>query len=683
MKKFKLLSLSLILAYLLATLLFSTLGSASTGWSQIYQSGPYDSLIPYSVIQTSDGGYAAAVFAYTKWMNYSGLSPRLEGQYELWLIKFDSTGNRQWIKKFTEIPDPSWPYYRLLGDGPYTLVQTQDGGYAISGTAAGSVFLLMKLDMSGNLQWGKTYLPSPVADSGYSFDHEYSMILTRDGGFALAGSTEAFSSVTNGGMDFWLLKLDSDGNEHWNQTYNCGTYTNPSGDVYPRNDEARSVIQTSDGGYAIAGQTASGSGLTTTYEMWLVKTDTSGGEQWNKLYEGSNMPGAEYRVIQTSDGGYALAGTEPKTSDESDVILFGDPARNSDFYLIKTDSSGAVQWRNSYGDKYADFACSEVQLNDGGFAIAGSITENNKGPVSRDLGLVRVDSSGNQLWSKLFNAKENATMNTKSNEWAYSMCRTYDGGYAIAGNTVAGWDGSHVDVFLIKTETLEQPLATPSSTPIPSPSSSNPASTSVPSPLVVTSVSGTLEMLTPQQNNDAWTQVTNGAKLTEGTKIQTSKNSATLKFSQTTTLEMQPKTLIDIQNLEEKYTNFLLQSGEFTGEVATLPAGSSIDVEMSQAIATIKGTIFTVTENGTESRLSVQEGLVSFKSKADGRTVNVSAGQNATATPAGLTQTPSNQQTGQIPTSTLITAVIVVVVVAVISSVTYIAIKRRHSKENN
>ena len=75
------------------------------------------------------------------------------------------------------------------------------------------------------------------------------MIQTNDGGFALAGSTE----TSEGGKDFWLVKTDSKGNAQWNQTYNSGTYKDSLGNEYPREDEAKSIIQTRDGGYALAG----------------------------------------------------------------------------------------------------------------------------------------------------------------------------------------------------------------------------------------------------------------------------------------------------------------------------------------------------------------------------------------------------------------------------------------------
>ena len=586
-----------VLSSLVVSVFLTQTSVASTGWSQIYEGDGYDALFPYSVIQTSEGGYAMAVFADTKHIA-EGSSWRLEEQWELWLVKSDSSGNMQW-KQIYGTANP------LAYGGPYMVVQTADGGYAIGGTANGNVWWLIKTDYSGRLQWNKTFTYSEDGDSSDSFGLVYSMVSTKDLGFAFAGAANILS--TGGTADFCLLKVDSAGNVQWKKTYDGGTYQEPSGNVVNLEDEAYSIVQTSDSGYALAGRSKSYDSA----DFWLVKTDSLGNEQWNRKYAEPYLAGGNHflevthKVVQTSDGGYALAGSEEKSSEDND------------FYLIKVDSTGNVQWRKTYGEKYIDVPGSVVQLSDGGFALGGTITEaGTAGPISKDLAIVRTDLSGNQLWTKEYNAKENDAYGTKSEDFAYSMCRTSDGAYVIAGTTVNGWDGSHVDIFLIKTETLE-------------------AITQTTPPLLLGDVTGQVEVQTPGQ--DSWVQAVKGTSLTAGTKIKTSEASgASFTLAETTTLQMNPNTLIEVQTSTVNSQRLQLLQGGFTATVRNLPEGAMLAVELSQAEATVKGTVFTVTENSSESKLTVQEGVVTFTSKTNGASVDVTAGQSVTATATGI-----------------------------------------------
>jgi len=160
-----------------------------------------------------------------------------------------------------------------------------------------------------NATWDKAY-------GGIDGDGASSVVQTSDGGYAIAGYTASFSFSS---LDFWLAKTDASGNALWNKTYG-GTL----------DDHAYSVVQTFDGGYAIAGHTRSfGAGG---YEFWLVKTDANGNSLWNKTYGGIGDDRA-YSVVETSDGGYALAGQ---------TTSYG--AGNTDFWLVKTDVSGIPEF---------------------------------------------------------------------------------------------------------------------------------------------------------------------------------------------------------------------------------------------------------------------------------------------------------------------------------------------------
>ncbi len=620
-----------ILSVLVILMFLVQAGVASSGWSQIVEGDGYDALFPHSVIQTSDGGYVMAVFADTKRIA-EGSSWMLEEQYELWLVKTDSSGVVQWKQVCGTEPTVSGEVY--------TVVQTNDGGYAVGGYAMGNAWWLIKTDSSGRTQWDKTYTNNEGGDPSNSFSHAYSMILTKDGGFALAGAAHQVSS--GGTADFCLLKVDSAGNMQWTKTYDGGTYREASGTLVNTEDEAYSVVQTSDGGFALSGQSKGSE----TSDFWLVKTDSLGKMQWNTKYWEPYLPGGRHflevthKAIQTSDGGYALTGSEEKSVDDND------------FYLIKVDSSGGMQWRKTYGAKYLDVPCAVVQLSDSGFAIGGTVTEVGKtDPVSKDFGIVRTDSSGNQLWFKEYNAKINDTLGgLKSEEFAYAMSRTQDGAYVIAGTTQNAWDGSHVDIFLVKSETLETPLDTTPTTSL-------------------GEVTGKLDLQAIGQ--DSWTQAVNGASLTEGMKIRTAESDfASFTLSETATLQLNPRTLIEVKASTGNSQRLQLVQGEFKATVRDLPAGATFSVEMSQAEVTVKGTVFTVTENGSESKLTVQDGVVTFTSKTNGASVDVAAGQSATATANGL----GDAEQGGVP------YVVVVVVVALVALLAVTVWMRRRRK---
>jgi len=360
-----------------------------TEWTQTYGGPNADG--GSSVVQTGDGGYAIA-----------GMTDSFgAGSLDFWLVKTDASGNMQWNQT----------YGGPIRDEAYSMVQTVDGGYAIAGGTesfgAGAYdFWLVKTDASGNVQWNQTY-------GGVNGDWGYSMVQTSDGGYAMAGGTEIIDAG-RWDVDFWLVKTDASGNVLWNATYG-GT----------GNDWALSMVQTSEGGYAMAGWTNSfGAGSD---DFWLVKTDASGNVQWNQTYGGTGGDNA-WSLVQTSDGGYAMVGT---------THSFG--VVQGDFYLVKTDPAGNMQWNQTYGGKYWDWPYSVVQTVDGGYAMVGYTTS--FGTIG-DFWLVKTDASGNVQW--------NQTYGGAGYDTPHSIIQTSDGGYALTGDTNSfSGDGSY-EVWLIK-----------------------------------------------------------------------------------------------------------------------------------------------------------------------------------------------------------------------------------------
>ncbi len=194
------------------------------------------------------------------------------------------------------------------------------------------------------------------------------------------------------------------------------------------NDEwASSVQQTSDGGYIMAGRTRSfGAG---NLDIFLIKTDEFGNLQWAKAYGGTGHDLA-FSVQQTSDGGYIVAGL---------THSFG--AGNGDFFVVKTDANGNIQWVKAYGGTGADTAWSVQQTSDGGYVVAGYTRS--FGASNLDIFLIKTDEFGNVQWAKTYGGT--------NDDRAYSVQQTSDGGYILAGETRSfGAGGS--DIFLIKTD---------------------------------------------------------------------------------------------------------------------------------------------------------------------------------------------------------------------------------------
>jgi hypothetical protein len=434
-----------------------------------------DYLMQPSVAQTLDGGYIIAVSANLRRVDNVGYEGHFATSYELQIIKTDSSGAVQWKNSYPTVDDPNHetPSINTYGE-QYSIVQTYDQGYVIAGGFQN--FWLFKINSQGSVLWSKTY----TLDESQGNSMLYSMIQTKDGGFALAGSIYTYE----GNQDFWLVKTNSQGVAVWNQTYNSGVYTDGGGSSNPRDDVATCVIQTSDGGYALTGSASlfSSSTSSLTYSCWIVKTDSSGNQVWNKGYDLMNLPGYKISIIQTNDGGYALAGTQ-----------------NNDFCLFKITSSNQFEWSKTYGDQYTDTPCGLVQLEDGGYALAGTWTPTSATSNRNTMGLIRTDSSGTVSWTKTYSAKEDPSTYTYSNDQAYSMIRTSDGAYALVGSTLFGSE-THQDVFFVKTETLEQ---TPQTTSIPTPASSEPANTDNTQTAQPSSVPNQTEQTQPSNSNNA------------------------------------------------------------------------------------------------------------------------------------------------------------------------------------
>lgn len=295
-----------------------------------------------SVLETSDGAYT--VLGATK--SYGA------GGSDIWLLKVAKNGAKMWERTFGGSNE----------DLAFNFKETSDGGFIIVGethsygAGAGDLWLL-KTNSQGNTIWSHTF-------GGDSLDWGEDVYETSDGGFIVTGGTRSFGVIQT---DLWLLKLSSSGNQEWSRTYGWRSW-----------EWGKCIRETPDGAYIIAGpRDTTGAGM---YDVWLLKTNSSGDTLWTHKYGGSSWDWIN-SVDLTSDGGYAFTG-ETKS--------FG--KGNYDLWLYKTNNQGDSIWASTYGDTTWEWGSSIQGTSDAGYVVAGATSSFGSG--QSDLWLLKTDSAG-------------------------------------------------------------------------------------------------------------------------------------------------------------------------------------------------------------------------------------------------------------------------------------------------
>lgn len=357
-------------------------------------------------------------------------------------------------------------------DGFNSFIQTKDGGYILGGESLSPVsgdktqpdwdttlstndYWIIKIDSVGNKEWEKRF-------GGLSDDELSTVIQSSDGnymleGISLSGIGGDKTQPAWGGGDYWVIKVDSQGNKLWDKRFG-GTLL----------DEPEQLLQAKDRGYTMVGFSNSGIGGDKTqpnwdttesnYDYWVVKIDSVGNKQWDKRYGGIGDDFAS-SIVQTRDGGYIIGGTSRSDSSGDKT----QPTWNStdDYWIIKIDSAGNKEWDKDFGGSGFDWLNAIGQTNDGGFIIGGysnSPADGNKSQSdidttgqSNDYWIVKIDSAGNKQWDKDFGGLKDDNLQ--------SVSQTFDDGYLLSGHSSSNAGGDKVEnnlgyiqVWLIKTD---------------------------------------------------------------------------------------------------------------------------------------------------------------------------------------------------------------------------------------
>jgi len=351
-----------------------------------------------AVVNTTDGGYA--ILGHAQSMDGDVLNKSNES-YDYWLLKFDATNQLQWQKTYGGSDD----------DRGVDLIQTSDYGYAVIGksksndlevseNAGFDDFWVSKLDSSGTIIWEYSF--------GFAgSDTPYSIIQTNDDGYLLSGVLDVSASNGQGdrnsilsrhaGGDYWVIKLNASGVKQWSNYYG-GSFT----------DTAYDAIQTEDDGYIIIGSSDSDDVDITnnlgSYDFWILKISATGTLVWEKSFGGSEIDEA-HAISQATDGNYLIVGDT-----RSNDLEISQNNGAADLWIVKITPEGTLLWEKTLGGSSFDVGRSISKTQDNGFLVSGSSRSSdgnltsNKG--QNDAWVVKINSSGNLEWQKTIGGSE-------------------------------------------------------------------------------------------------------------------------------------------------------------------------------------------------------------------------------------------------------------------------------------
>ncbi|GHC42627.1 hypothetical protein [Ulvibacter litoralis] len=400
-------------------------------WQKTIGGSGEDALFPS--IKTSDNGY---LIGGTSDSNISGdKEENTKGMGDYWVVKLDASGVIEWQKTIGGSDQ----------DFLYAIKETLDGGYILGGFSVSNLsgdktensnggrdYWVVKLTNNGIIEWQNTI-------GGSDSDILSSIVVSNDGGFLLSGFSSSNISGdktenSRGRSDYWIVKIDSSGNVEWDKTIGGSSI-----------DSGSAAISTNDGGYIIGGNSGSGiSGDKTEaglglFDYWIVKINSQGDIIWQKTIGGANDDILN-TICKTSDNGFILGGHSAsdisETKSENAIGI-------TDYWILKLNNSGVIEWDNTIGGSQSDELWSVSETIDQGFIIGGNSnsnisgdkTENSKGGL--DYWVLKLTASGNIDWQN--------TIGGENEELLRSIIEISEGDYFLAGTSSSNISGDKTE----------------------------------------------------------------------------------------------------------------------------------------------------------------------------------------------------------------------------------------------
>ncbi len=293
-------------------------GDGAEMWNKSVDHGYYDYF--RDMVRTNDNGFALAGDHGSTW------------DTDTRLLKIDADGNELWHRDF------GLPENEAEG---HTLVQTQDGGFLLTQGLFDLEWMVFHVNLIRTNSEGSKLWTRGIGPPGDNIPVD--SILLEDGGFGVVGNhLQQYTYIS----DVWVVRTDEDGVTKWSKTLGTMSY----------GEFGSALLQTPDGGFLVAADRYSAE--TSSWDVWLIKMDEDGGTEWGKVIGGAGYETC-HSIVETIDGGYAIAGTKANLAEDKDAWLF------------KIDPSGNIIWEALFGGSEYDTGLSLVQTADHGFAFTG------------------------------------------------------------------------------------------------------------------------------------------------------------------------------------------------------------------------------------------------------------------------------------------------------------------------